>query len=323
MPSNQPAPENIISQVVVKSETTSKDKREKYLHTDLSGRVIFGEDIMSAVEKLEEIQQIFESNLRTVISSIYTGDSDIEIFWQSQDYYIISDRENLLLRGLKAEIDVPDVVLEIHNQTANKVLQTYPDIRIDDGQAWTILKPKLWSECELTIDTFFTTLISAGLSPTQALDYWMIKIQDKHLPQWAETRGISPQAIRDNLNKATEVYAEFGGSTFFEPKEYFERIYTGYKSDDGDVTVTVNGGYLPPRRYEYTQSKTGSYNWGYNGAGPTQLAYAILADALGQTSISHAKVTSFRDKINADIGQSNRWKFSQKQILEWSKKYSS
>lgn len=323
MSSNQPAPEKIISQVVVESETVDEDKLEKYLESDLSGQVIFGEEIVSAVEKLENIQEIFASNLHTIISSVYTGKSDIEVFWESQDYYIISDPENLLLTGLKAEIDVPDIVLKIHDRTVYKILQTYPGIEIDDGQAWVILKPKQWSDCELTIDTLLTTLVSAGLSPTQALDYWMVEIRDKHLPRWAEIRGTSPQAIRDNINKATEAYRDFGGSTTFEPEDYFQRIYRGFQSDKGSIVVTADGGYLPPRRYEYPHSKTGRYEWGYKGAGPTQLAYAILADSLGQTSIPHAKVTSFRDKLNADIGESNRWKVTQEWVLEWNREYES
>jgi len=323
MSSNQPAPEKIISQVVIESETESEDKREKYLQSDLSGRVLFADEIVSAVEILEDIQNIFESNLNTIISSIYCGKADIEVFWESPDHYIIADRENLISRGLEAEIEVPDSVLKIHDRTAHNVLQTYPGIKIDDGQAWVILKPKQWSECELTIDTFVTTLVSAGLSPTQALDYWMVEIRDKHLPRWAEIRGTSPQAIRDNVSRATDTYSKIGGSTSFEPNDYFQRVYEGFQSDSGDIVVTANGGYLPPRRYEYPHSRTGRYEWGYKGAGPTQLAYAILADALGQISIPHGKVTSFRDHLNAHIGDSKKWKVTQEWISEWNEEYGS
>ncbi|RTL26956.1 MAG: hypothetical protein EKK55_07055 [Rhodocyclaceae bacterium] len=57
------------------------------------------------------------------------------------------------------------------------------------------------------------------------------------------------------------------------------RTYTGSKHPQLGPTVTVDGAPLPPRLDILNRSPDG-FNWGYGGAGPTQLAVAILADHL-------------------------------------------
>lgn len=59
------------------------------------------------------------------------------------------------------------------------------------------------------------------------------------------------------------------------------RTYRGTRAHEGG-SVTVNGEPLPPRLDLRSHSPAG-FDWGhgYGGGGPTQLALALLADALG------------------------------------------
>jgi hypothetical protein len=57
------------------------------------------------------------------------------------------------------------------------------------------------------------------------------------------------------------------------------KIYEGARSLEGAI-VTVDGKPLPPRLDLKALSKAG-FEWTYEGAGPAQLALALLADHLG------------------------------------------
>ena len=54
------------------------------------------------------------------------------------------------------------------------------------------------------------------------------------------------------------------------------KTYEGRRLEDA-VEVTVDGAPLDPR-YELRRLSQSGFEWGYNGAGPMQLALAILAD---------------------------------------------
>ena len=58
-----------------------------------------------------------------------------------------------------------------------------------------------------------------------------------------------------------------------------QKEYRGKRLDTG-VEVTVDGSPLDPR-YDLRQLSQSGFEWGYGGAGPMQLALAILADHFG------------------------------------------
>lgn len=47
-------------------------------------------------------------------------------------------------------------------------------------------------------------LVSMGLSPAEALDFWMVEIRGKTQSSWAETRGVNQQSVSENISKARE-----------------------------------------------------------------------------------------------------------------------
>jgi hypothetical protein len=48
------------------------------------------------------------------------------------------------------------------------------------------------------------TLTRRGLTPAEALDYWMVRVQRNSITGWAKARERSHQAISENVGKATE-----------------------------------------------------------------------------------------------------------------------
>lgn len=45
-------------------------------------------------------------------------------------------------------------------------------------------------------------LVDLGLSPAEALDYWMVEQGDQTATEWSEQRGTSHQAVSENVRKA-------------------------------------------------------------------------------------------------------------------------
>jgi len=320
---SHPSTEQIISNVVADKQIQNTEDYQAYSEADVSDSLFFADEILEINSRLGDIQDIFSSNLSTVVSCVYSSKSDIEVIWESPEVYVILDREGDIKKGLEVEIDISDEILEIHFRTANNKLKSYPGIKVDRGQPWVILKPEYWSQAEWSIDSFFTNLINAGLSPTKALDYWMVEVREKHLPYWADIREKSAQAVRGNVNRAKEIIEQYDGGEKYEPNDFFNSTYHGERLNETTTRVTVDGGYLPPRRDIACHSRNGKYSWGYRGAGPTQLAFAILRHTLGASEITHNMVTSFRDHLNSELNDTDEWYYNQKEVVEWAQNFES
>ena len=88
------------------------------------------------------------------------------------------------------------------------------------------------------------------------------------------------------------------------------KIYEGARSLDG-ATVTVDGKKLPPRLDLRALSKAG-FEWTYEGAGPAQLALALLADHLGDDQAALARYERFMREIVANLD--NAWRLTSADI---------
>lgn len=53
-----------------------------------------------------------------------------------------------------------------------------------------------------SIDTGLTTLLSLGLSPAEAVDYYMVELHGFFQSDWAERRDVGQQTVSENVNKA-------------------------------------------------------------------------------------------------------------------------
>jgi hypothetical protein len=84
------------------------------------------------------------------------------------------------------------------------------------------------------------------------------------------------------------------------------KVYEGGRSLAGAV-VTVDGKPLPPRLDLKKLSRAG-FEWTYEGAGPAQLALALLADHLGddQKALQHHE--AFMREVIANLD--NAWRLT-------------
>jgi Family of unknown function (DUF6166) len=76
--------------------------------------------------------------------------------------------------------------------------------------------------------------------------------------------------------------------------------------------VTVNGERLDPRLDLWEMSPTG-FNWGYGGAGPSQLALAVLAHAAGD-QVAMEEWYRFRQEVIKQLDMHRPFAFSAKDV---------
>ena len=88
------------------------------------------------------------------------------------------------------------------------------------------------------------------------------------------------------------------------------KLYRGGRGLDGAV-VTVDGHPLAPRYDLKLLSATG-FEWTYEGAGPSQLALALLADHLGEDARALALYERFMHSVVAELD--NSWELSSADI---------
>ena len=88
------------------------------------------------------------------------------------------------------------------------------------------------------------------------------------------------------------------------------KVYEGGRSLAGAV-VTVDGRALPPR-YDLKRLSRAGFEWTYEGAGPAQLALALLADHLGDDEKALRYYESFMKEVVADLD--NAWRLTSDDI---------
>ncbi len=88
------------------------------------------------------------------------------------------------------------------------------------------------------------------------------------------------------------------------------KVYEGARSLAGAL-VTVDGRPLPPRHDLKLLSKAG-FEWTYEGAGPAQLALALLADHYGDDNRALAQYERFMREVVANLD--NAWRLTSNDI---------
>jgi Family of unknown function (DUF6166) len=86
--------------------------------------------------------------------------------------------------------------------------------------------------------------------------------------------------------------------------------YEGGRSLAGAV-VSVDGTPLPPR-YDLKRLSPTGFEWTYEGAGPAQLALALLADHLGDDARALALYEAFMTHVVAELD--NSWELTSADI---------
>ncbi|HYU12759.1 MAG TPA: DUF6166 domain-containing protein [Stellaceae bacterium] len=88
------------------------------------------------------------------------------------------------------------------------------------------------------------------------------------------------------------------------------KTYRGGRSLDGAL-VTVDGRPLPTR-YDLKRLSSTGFEWTYEGAGPAQLALALLADHLGDDAQALALCEPFMQRVVAELD--NSWELTSAEI---------
>jgi uncharacterized protein (DUF2249 family) len=88
------------------------------------------------------------------------------------------------------------------------------------------------------------------------------------------------------------------------------KVYEGSRSLAGAL-VTVDGQPLPPR-YDLKRLSPAGFEWTYEGAGPAQLALALLADHLGDDQAALREYERFMREVVANLD--NAWRLTSKDI---------
>jgi hypothetical protein len=84
------------------------------------------------------------------------------------------------------------------------------------------------------------------------------------------------------------------------------KAFRGDRTIDG-IVVTVDGRPLDPR-FDLASFTKNAYEWGYEGDEPTQLAFAILHEHLGDPARAKALAGPFMRAVVANFG--NEWELS-------------
>ena len=85
-----------------------------------------------------------------------------------------------------------------------------------------------------------------------------------------------------------------------------DKVYAGDRTIDG-IVVTVNGAPLPDRAEAKCYSRNG-FEWSYEGPEPSQLAYAMLVDHLGDTVQAERLQPQFMRNVVANF--QNEWEMT-------------
>jgi hypothetical protein len=84
------------------------------------------------------------------------------------------------------------------------------------------------------------------------------------------------------------------------------KTYTGDRTIDG-ISVRVDGAPLSPH-YDQLKLTDHGFEWSYEGAEPSQLAFAILFDHLGDAAPAKNLHQGFMEEIVANFG--NEWELT-------------
>jgi hypothetical protein len=90
------------------------------------------------------------------------------------------------------------------------------------------------------------------------------------------------------------------------------KTYTGSRTIDG-IRVLVDGRVLD-ERYDLRKFTNGGFEWTYEGAEPSQLALALLADRLGDDARALELCAPFMRNVVANL--ENDWELTGEQMDE-------
>ena len=291
-------------------------------------------ELITLVNQLEKIQQTLFKNLPIIIGSSVSGAQPqyTSVVAETPQYYFISDKNNVIKESLQSVCKITKTTKYAHQTVAKKRLERI-GIKSSKKQnpIWVVIKPPIWWQGQRAVSQRFVGLIQMGLSPTEAVDYWMVTVMGYPVAQWAAIRGKAKSTIYSRIKTAEKKIKDRESSVGSKTAlNNLDRNYTCETTEDGSKYYTVDNTALHPRRDIAAASTTGKLSSGYKGAGPKQLAIALLAD-LRNSNHTHQFIRSLNDrdienlatqlhgtveKI-AKINEDGSWTLSEDELKRW------
>ena len=75
----------------------------------------------------------------------------------------------------------------------------------NDDDPLVVWKPEDWQRGEDGVERIITWLLTIGLTPAQALDFWATVLRGISQSAWADTRGVEPAVVTENVTAARDV----------------------------------------------------------------------------------------------------------------------
>lgn len=118
--------------------------------------------------------------------------------------------------SLRIAIETDDAGLEAlqvyHRRRAqNLATGDGPDLEeeLDDELIPTVVPyPDNWRLARTVMSWEIVHLIELGVSPSRALDYWMIEVMEWDPSEWADSRGVGIEAVRKGRREAIAAIEE-------------------------------------------------------------------------------------------------------------------
>ena len=270
--------------------------------------------------QLVEIQHELEANLRTVIGGARQGvkPSDVSVLAETPEYYILYDKLEIIRESLEAEHELPYTVLSAHRLKATKILDRV-DVEVPSGNApmWVIEKPSNWYDGQWAMMQTLGHFLQCGMSPTEALDYWMVTVMNAPVQYWADIRNKSKDTVYNQVRKAKKKINPEEHPDAPTEYDYSGRTYGNNYVENGEY-MTVDNGLLHSRRDIMNPSLSGKMTSGYGGAGPKQLAVAILGDLYGREQAEQlAQELQGEIQHLAIEDEDGQWTLSEQELHRW------
>jgi hypothetical protein len=259
-------------------------------------------------------------NLRTIVGIAYseTTDTEITVVCETAGCYIFEDPTHVLRDALATECDIEgsaevELITKMHQQVA---LQHGDDSSFQQPELASVFyveKEPSWYDAHWAVDRLFTNLLNRGLSPTQALDYWMVSVLGKQAVEWAKIRGTTGQAIRNSVNKAEKNLSAKANPPDAPTYTPLEKTYRG-QVEDGKKKVTVDGHFLYPRLDVAEYARSGKFDWERRTPKSKQLAVALLYDVLETNNILPDIIDEFAKFLTT---LDSEWTLTAEEIRGW------
>lgn len=185
---------------------------------DIENAAARGELSPDEIEQaLDQVQEAAEDDVGDLFESAFHTNDKITtpavVICHHPAEHLIFGANTEYLDHVSDEADLTDV----EAQAVQDAFYSYAEYRSESGfgvnretvaknrnNLLVIEKPDGWGTAQLVAIWEFGSLCSVGLTPAEALDYWVIEQQDWTPNTWSESRRVGPEAIRKNCRQARE-----------------------------------------------------------------------------------------------------------------------